>query len=62
MVVLETTPPLPAAGVYDLQESNYGKIVSKRFINLHPWLGSVCVKNIKESLVSHSSCLSNTIT
>lgn len=51
MVVLETSPPLTAVGLYDLEESHSGKMVNKRFINLHNWLGPVCVKQMKESMV-----------
>lgn len=55
MVVLETSPPLPAVGLYDLEKSNSGKMANKRFINLHSWLGPVCVKQMKESMVrSHT--------
>lgn len=28
------------------------KIVSKRFINIHQWLGPVCAKQLKEAVVS----------
>lgn len=51
MVVLESSPPLPAVGLYNLEEPNSGKMINKRFINLHSWLGPVRVKQIKESMV-----------
>lgn len=58
MVVLETSPPLTAAvGLYDLEESHSGKMVNKRFINLHNWLGPVCVKQMKESMVGNEKIL-----
>ncbi|KAL0281047.1 UNVERIFIED_CONTAM: hypothetical protein PYX00_002163 [Menopon gallinae] len=51
MVVLDTSPPLPAVGLYDLEKSHSGKMMNKRFINLHSWLGPVCLKQVKENMV-----------
>lgn len=63
MVVLEAVPPLQAStaiGAVDVAglcesddgSSGGGKIVNKRFINLHNWIGPICPKSVKKSLVS----------
>ncbi|PSN48185.1 hypothetical protein C0J52_13861 [Blattella germanica] len=55
MVVLETATPTSAAvGLVDPLDSYTNrssmKLVPKRFINIHQWLGPICAKQLKETL------------
>jgi hypothetical protein len=56
MVVLEPATPISAIGFVDPLDaySNRSsmKLLPKRFINIHQWLGPVCAKQLKETLVS----------
>jgi hypothetical protein len=56
MVVLETATPVSAVGLIDPLDSYNSrssmKLLPKRFINVHQWLGPICAKQLKETLVS----------
>ena len=67
MVVLEASAPLAHAATgpqdqpdpmeslrcgYAQSSPSPMKMVSKRFINIHQWLGPVCAKQLKEAVVS----------
>jgi hypothetical protein len=56
MVVLETASPTSAVGLLDPLDSYSNrssmKLLPKRFINVHQWLGPICAKQLKETLVS----------
>jgi len=56
MVVLETATPTSAIGLVDPLDSYSNrtsmKLLPKRFINIHQWLGPICAKQLKETLVS----------
>jgi F0F1-type ATP synthase membrane subunit a len=56
MVVLETASPTSAIGLLDPLDSYNSrssmKLLPKRFINVHQWLGPICAKQLKETLVS----------
>lgn len=56
MVVLETATATPTVGLLDPLDSYNNrssmKLLPKRFINIHQWLGPICAKQLKETLVS----------
>jgi hypothetical protein len=57
MVVLETATTTSAVGFVDPLDSYSNrscmKLLPKRFINVHQWLGPICAKQLKETLVSY---------
>ena len=61
MVVLETATPTSAVGLVDPLESystrSSMKLLPKRFINIHQWLGPICAKQLKETLVSQTGAI-----
>lgn len=61
MVVLqESGSPIqaPAAALLDYQQAQTClKMLPKRYINLHQWLGPVCPKELKAQLVSNHTTL-----
>lgn len=52
MVVLEATLGSSLLGGHYAQSAPALKMLQKRYLGLHQWLGPVCTKELKEQIVS----------